>query len=50
MGSVAPATVRPFRTGLVVAGPSRWQWFDPYAGNEMPARLERDKRADQPKR
>jgi hypothetical protein len=32
MGSVAPEPDRPARLGLVVVGPSRWQWFDPYAG------------------
>ncbi len=42
MGSVAPVTVRPFRRGLMVVGPSRWQWFDPYAGRERAERLERE--------
>ena len=45
MGSVAPVTVRPFRRGLMVVGPSRWQWFDPYAGRERAERLELDLQA-----
>lgn len=40
MGSVAPEPNRPARVGLVVVGPCRWQWFDPYAERERRRRLE----------
>ncbi len=28
----------------MVVGPSRWQWFDPYAAAERAERLERDRK------